>query len=211
MILYGASGHGKVIADILKKSGIYEIMFWDDDPQVRIEGYKVVQVPEEYANEDEVILSIGNNATRFKIAGTGIYKWGKAIHPNAIIAENVTIENGSVLMAGVIVNSCTKIGAHCIINTSSSVDHDCIIDSFVHISPNATIAGGVKIGTGAWIGAGAVLIQNIKIGKWAIIGAGSILISDVPDYAVVVGNPGRIIKYTSSRILLDNPSTNNDK
>ncbi len=104
MILYGASGHGKVIADILKKSGIHEIIFWDDDPQARIEGYKVAQVPKAYSNKDEVILSIGNNATRFKIADTGIYKWGIAIHPNTIIAENVTIENGSVLMAGVIVN-----------------------------------------------------------------------------------------------------------
>ncbi len=195
MILYGASGHGKVIADILKKSGNPEILFWDDDPQARIEGYEVIQAPKEYSNKDEVILSIGNNAARFNIAAMGIYKWGRAIHPNAIIAENVAIENGSVLMAGVIVNSCTKIGSHCIVNTSGSVDHDCIIESFVHISPNATIAGGVKIGAGAWIGAGAVLIQGIKIGKWAIIGAGAVIIDDIPDYAVVVGNPGRVIKF----------------
>src|SRR5687768_13692938 len=118
MILYGASGHGKVIADILKKSGIHDIVFWDDDPKAAIDGYKVMQVPEEYSNRDEVILCIGSNSTRFKIANKGIYNWGRAIHPSALISEKVTIENGSVLMAGVVINSCTKIGTHCIINTS---------------------------------------------------------------------------------------------
>ncbi len=92
------------------------------------------------------------------------------------------------------INVDTKIGKHCIINTAASIDHECVLEDFVHISPNATLSGGVYVGEGTHIGSGAVIVPNIKIGKWATIGAGAVIIRDVPDYATVVGNPGRIIK-----------------
>jgi acetyltransferase EpsM len=102
-------------------------------------------------------------------------------------------------MPGVTVNSSTTIGAHCILNTNSSIDHDCILDNYVHISPNATLCGGISIGEGTHIGAGAVVIPGIKIGKWCTIGAGSVIINNIPDYSTVVGNPGKIIKQIKNQ------------
>ncbi len=197
MILYGASGHGKVIADILRKSGETHISFFDDAPNANISGYEVNPVQSPENTSEPVIISIGNNQVRSSIAQKK-YNWGIAIHPSVIIGENAQIAQGTVVMAGVIINPSVEIGEHCIINTSSSIDHDCKIANFVHISPNATLAGNVQVGEGTWIGAGSVIIQGIKIGKWATIGAGSVIIKDVPDFATVVGNPGRIIQEVKS-------------
>jgi sugar O-acyltransferase (sialic acid O-acetyltransferase NeuD family) len=195
MILYGASGHGKVIADILKKSGETNVVFWDDNANARIEGYEVQIISNNIIPSDSVIISIGDNTIRQRIALSKTFTYGKAIHPSAVEGENVSIDEGTVVMAGTVINSSTRIGKHCILNTASTIDHDCIIEDFVHISPNATLSGGVSVGEGSWIGAGAVVIHGVKIGRWAIVGAGSVIIEDIPDYAVVVGNPGSVIKY----------------
>src|ERR1035437_8214839 len=122
MILLGASGHGKVIADILKLSGEREIIFWDDDPAAAVPGY-IVCSPQKYT-EDEVILSIGNNATRKKIADASSYTYGKAIHPTAILSTDVFISLGTVVMAASVINPGSRIGKHCIINTAAVIDHD---------------------------------------------------------------------------------------
>jgi serine acetyltransferase len=84
--------------------------------------------------------------------------------------------------------------SNCIINTAAVIEHDCVIEDYVHISPNVTICGHVKIGKGTHVGAAAVIIPGIKIGAWCTIGAGAVVIRDIPDGATVVGNPGRIIK-----------------
>ena len=145
--------------------------------------------------EHEVILSIGSNRIRQKLATSLGVTFGKAIHPDTSLAAEVEIAEGTVVMAGAIINTSTKVGKHCIINTSASVDHDCVIEDYVHVSPNSTLCGTISVGEGTQIGAGAVVIPNLKIGKWATIGAGAVIIEDVPDYAVVVGNPGKVIKY----------------
>jgi sugar O-acyltransferase (sialic acid O-acetyltransferase NeuD family) len=194
MIIYGASGHGKVIADILKKRGVSNIFFWDDDINSKVYGY-VVNMPSLTYNKDSVVVAIGNNFVRKGIVDKNTFHYASAIHPNAIIAENVTIQEGTVVMAGVIVNTSTIIGKHCILNSSCTIDHDCLIHDFVHVSPNATLSGSVQVGEGCWIGAGATIIHGVTIGKWAVVGAGAIILNDVPDYAVIVGNPGKIIKY----------------
>lgn len=196
MIIYGASGHGKVIADILKKSGQSDIVFWDDNINARVDGYKVHK-PLLFYDKERVVIAIGHNLVRKEIVNSNDFSYATAIHPNAIIAEKVNIKEGSVVMAGAIVNPDTSIGKHCILNTSCSIDHDCQIEDFVHISPNVTLSGGVKVGEGSWIGAGATIIQGVSIGKWAIVGAGAVILKDVPDNSVVVGNPGRVVKYNS--------------
>jgi sugar O-acyltransferase (sialic acid O-acetyltransferase NeuD family) len=101
-------------------------------------------------------------------------------------------------MAGVSINSGVNVGKHSIINTNSCIDHDCVLNDFVHVSPNAALAGSVTVGEGTHIGISACVIQGIKIGTWATIGAGAVVVDDVPDYAVVVGNPARIIKYNQN-------------
>ena len=196
MILIGASGHAKVIIDILEKTEEKVNYLVDANPDVKeLSGYDVVSDNGYEPSEDEeYIISIGSNAIRKRIADQRKLKFGWAIHPSAILGDDVSVGQGTVIMAGAIVNSSTQIGNHCIVNTSASVDHDCKLGDFVHISPNATLCGTIEVGEGTQIGAGATIIPNIKIGKWVTIGAGAVIVKDVPDYSVVVGNPGRIIR-----------------
>ena len=193
MNLYGASGHAKVVIDILKKLNIKISNIFDDNVEIKeLLGYEVTSFKESNSN-DKMIISIGNNKIRKNISKIINSEFGKAIHPKSIIDPSVFVGEGSVVMAGVIINSSAKIGKHCIINTASTIDHDCNVEDFVHISPNATLCGGITVGEGTQIGAGAVIIPNVKIGKWCAIGAGSVIISDVEDGVTVVGNPGRVV------------------
>lgn len=192
MYLYGASGHASVIIDILKASNVKISGLLDDDPTLNtFMGYPVNRPTFE---ENPIIISIGNNIIRRKIANKCIGPFGIAIHPTSIISDNVEIESGTVVMHGAIIQTNSHIGKHCIINTGASIDHDCQISDFCHISPNATLCGNTIIDAGTWIGAGAVIIQGIHIGKNSIIGAGSIVINNIPDNTIVVGNPAKIIK-----------------
>lgn len=196
--LYGASGHAKVIYDILlkSKSGIVK-GFIDDNLNQKMFCHLPLYKPSDIdLSHKNLIISIGNNKTRKKI--TKLFdnsKFLKAIHPSSVISENVNIGEGTVIMANAIINFDVSIGKHCILNTSCSIDHDCVIDDFVHISPNASLAGDVKVGKGTHIGIGACVIQGITIGKNVTIGAGSVIIRDVPDNVIVVGNPGKMIKF----------------
>lgn len=194
MILYGASGHCKVIIDILEANGIPIDFIVDDDPNVSsLLGY---EVRHNVAKFDEGIIAIGSCEIRKKIVSS--IKMGKyltATHPSTIISPRAQIGEGSVVMQGAIIQSCATIGKHCIINTGASIDHDCQIGNFVHIAPHATLCGNVQVGEGGWVGAGATIIPGIKIGKWAVIGAGAVVIQDVPDKAVVAGVPAKVIKY----------------
>ena len=193
--LFGAGGHGKVIADILELCGTEIGGIFDADLNQRIWDYKTFEFPGPYKiNEDKLILSIGNNETRKKIASQIEANYILAIHPSAIIAKKNFIDVGSVVMAGAVVNTDTMIGKHCILNTNCSVDHDCLIADYVHVSPNSTLCGGVSVGECSQIGTGAIVIPGIKIGSNSIIGAGAVVIKDVPDKVVVVGNPARILK-----------------
>lgn len=198
--LYGASGHGKVIIDILESQGITIASILDDNPDITdLLHYPikrpVISVDNAYTN---LIFSIGNNKIRKVLAAKINCVFAKAIHPSAIISSHAQVNDGTVVMAGVLINPDTIVGKHCIINTGAVIEHDCTIDDFVHISPNASLAGNVHVKEGAHVGIGASIIQGVKIGKWATIGAGSVIVKDVPDYAVVVGNPGKIIKYNSA-------------
>lgn len=200
MILFGASGHAKVICGILEAQGIGVSYLVDADPTVKqLLSHRVVHQSEFEQTEEQVIISIGSNQVRKKLSGQYPLCYGMARHPDTTIDPTVSFGIGTVVMAGAIVNSSTDIGEHCIINTSASVDHDCSIKDFVHISPNSTLCGGIEVGEGTQIGAGATVIPNIKIGKWAVIGAGAVVISDIPDYALAVGNPARIIKYNEPK------------
>jgi len=198
MHIIGASGHAKVVADILKLINQPVLGVWDDNEQLEtfltfpING-SLKQFKAELGTK--AIITIGNNNIRKAVAGQLNSEFGQAIHPACTIAVSVQVAEGTVAMANVTVNADAVIGKHVILNTNCSVDHDCKIGDFVHISPQAGLAGNVEVGEGTHIGIGASIIQGITIGKWATIGAGTVVIRDVPDYAVVVGNPGKIIKY----------------
>lgn len=194
MYLYGASGHGKVVAEIAESNNLNIEGFLDADlKKSTLLGYPVFhKTPIEKA---EVIIAIGSNEVRRRIVSEMTsFSYVKLIHPNANISSRSSLGNGTVVMAGVTINVDVKVGQHCIVNTNASIDHDCIIEDFVHLSPNISLAGNVKVGEGTHIGIGACVIQGITIGKWVKIGAGAVIIGDIPDGCTVVGNPGRIIK-----------------
>jgi sugar O-acyltransferase (sialic acid O-acetyltransferase NeuD family) len=197
IVLYGASGHAKVILDILRLSKFNQtdIALYDDNlKEDSFCGYPLIK---NKPTNPQWIIAVGNNSTRKEIADHNKFRYYNALHPNAVIADGVTILPGTTVMAGSVINAGASIGSHVIINTASSVDHDCILENFVHISPNATLCGNVFVGEGTHIGAGATLIPGVKIGKWCTIGAGTVIIRDVPDYSTIVGNPGKIIKGKS--------------
>lgn len=195
MILFGASGHAKVIIDILEKNHILIEKIIDDNPKAsHLFGIRVEKNEENHSFDSEVIISIGNNKIRKIISEKYPFHYMRAIHPSAVISQHSEVKEGTVIMANVAINPSAVIGKHCIINTGVVVEHDCQIADFVHLSPNASLAGNVEVGEGTHIGIGASVIQGIKIGKWATIGAGAVVVRDVPDFAVVVGNPAKIIK-----------------
>jgi len=201
LIIIGASGHGKVVADIAQKMNKWEkIEFLDDNEEIEVAlGLKVVGKLtdiEKFINNSDVFVAIGDNATRekvfskFEIIGATI---PTLIHPSSIIGTDVNIGPGTVIMAGVVINCCTTIGKGCIINTSSSIDHDNVIDDFVHISPGARLAGTVKVGRLTWIGIGASIIHNLFVTDKCTIGAGSVVLSNIYLQGIYVGTPSKVI------------------
>lgn len=187
--LFGASGHAKVIEDIISSQSNKVGCMFDDAPHCsEIHGIPVYKTPEAIVN-GPLIISIGSNKIRKLIAERYSVDYAKAVHQNAIISPTATIGEGSVIMHGAIIQADARIGRHCIINTGASVDHECCIEDFVHISPHSTLCGNVSVGEGSWIGAGTIVIPGIRIGKWCTIGAGSVVINDIPDNTIAVGNP----------------------
>lgn len=195
--LFGASGHGLVINDILKLNNIEIDKFVDINLSRNFwDGIEVVHPNSLSINsDDKFIISIGNNKFRKEnVTLIPTAQFFNAIHPNSCIAKNVKMGVGVVVCANSVINPNVTIGDHVILNSSSCIEHESIIGNYSHISPGAIICGNVKIGEGTHIGAGATVIPNINIGKWSVIGAGAVIINDVPDYSLVVGVPGKIIK-----------------
>lgn len=193
MYLYGASGHAKVIIDILQSQNIQIEGLFDDNETIN----ELLDFPVFHSmkKEVELIVSIGDNKIRKKVVEKlHDVHYETAIHTSAIISQKSTIQEGSVVMQGTVVQSCSSIGKHCIINTGATIDHDCTIDDFVHISPHATLCGNVSVDEGSWIGAGTTIIPGVKIGKWCVIGAGSVVTKDIPDFSLAVGNRCKVIK-----------------
>lgn len=200
IILIGASGHGKVCAEIAKLTNRYnEILFLDDNPlEKKCNGYDVVGTANnfyEYIRDDtEFFVSIGNAGIR-KDLQERIVKAGGNIatltHPNVVTSCDTQIGEGTVIMAGTVINTCSEIGKGCIINTASSVDHDCIIGDYCHIAVGAHICGTVNVGDMTWIGAGATVINNVFIASKTIIGAGAVVVKDIERKGKYLGIPAR--------------------
>ncbi|CAH6902541.1 Sugar O-acyltransferase, sialic acid O-acetyltransferase NeuD family protein [Vibrio chagasii] len=196
--ILGASGHGKVIAEIAELNGYHNIAFFDDRwPSLKsVELWDVsgdtaalLATASEY---DAVVVAIGHNATRSakqrKLNAAGA-NFNVLAHPSAVISKYADIKAGTVVMANAVVNPFSHIGESCIINTSSIIEHDCRLAEGVHISPNVSLAGGVEVGENAWIGIGSQVKQLVAVGRYAVVGAGSTVINNIPDSQIVVGSP----------------------
>ena len=201
IIIIGASGHGKVVANIAKLNGYKEILFLDDDSSKKTNGkYKVVGTTkdiESYAKQYDFIVGIGNNLIRKEISNE-LFRLGiiqtTLIHPTAVIDETVSIGKGTVVMANAVINADSIIGNNCIINTAATIDHDCVIKDYVHISPGVHIAGTVNIGEESWLGIGSTVINNISISSKCIIGAGGLVNKDIREYGTYAGIPVRKVR-----------------
>ncbi len=195
LIIIGASGHGKVAADIARLNGYTDIVFLDDRETVKeCAGWPVVGRSDE-APDGPVFAAIGNASVRKRLMD--FYKDREQpvlIHPSAIVAEDAEIGEGSVVMAGAVINPCVKIGRGAIVNTSSSVDHDCVLGDFVHVAVGAHLCGTVCVGDETWIGAGATVSNNVTICGGCMIGAGAVVIKDIDVQGTYVGVPAKKIK-----------------
>lgn len=198
LIIVGAGGHGKVIADNALKNGYTDICFVDDRATGTCMEFPIVGTTADIPDLDDgktgFIIGVGNNGIRRRIAEQYAVNWVSLIHPSAQIGENVSIGNGTVVMAGAIINPCTRIGVHCIINSGAIVEHDNRIGDYVHISPGAALAGNVHIGEETHIGIGASVINNMEICDRCIIGAGGVIIKNIHDRGTYAGVPVRKIR-----------------
>lgn len=199
LLIIGASGHGKVIADIaLKMNKWKSITFLDDDENIKSSmGIEVIGKSTDafkYIKDYDIFVAIGNNETREEIherletEGASI---PILVHPNAVVGEQVKFGSGTAVMAGVIINCCSEIGKGCIINTGVTIDHDNFIEDYVHISPGVHTAGTVKIGKGTWLGVGSVVSNNLNITSGCKVGAGAVVVKDIIETGTYVGVPVR--------------------
>lgn len=195
LTIIGASGHGKVVADIAKLNGYDEIEFLDDNETIKFCGrYPVTGTSESaFLKENDVFVAIGNSSIRTKLMEKLENKrFPVLIHPDAVVADDVTIGKGSVVMAGVVINTGSKIGKGVIINTCSSVDHDCEIDDYVHVAVGSHVCGTVNIMDNTWIGAGATIINNINICSNCFIGAGAVVTENLEVAGTYIGIPAKL-------------------
>ncbi len=202
LIIIGASGHGKVVADVAIKMNKWKnIAFLDDNESIKSSmGINVIGKTTDvfrYKKEADIFVAIGSNFIREKIQEK-LLEQGLSvvslIHPSAVIGTDVEIGIGSVVMAGVVINSSSRIGKGCIINTSVSLDHDNVIEDYVHISPNASLAGTVKVGKGSWLGIGSVVSNNVNICSGSNVGAGAVVVKDIVESGTYIGVPARKIE-----------------
>ncbi|OAK67630.1 acetyltransferase [Lederbergia galactosidilytica] len=199
LLIIGASGHGKVVADIAIKMNKWQTVdFLDDDGNIKAPmGLNVIgttQNVSKYIDEYEIFVGIGNNNIRQKIFNFLVEEGASIpllIHPDAIIAKQVIVGEGTVIMPGAIINSSSKIGKGCILNTASTIDHDNSIKDFVHISPGVHLAGNVNVGTRSWLGIGSIVSNNLSITKDCKIGAGAVVVNDITETGTYVGVPAR--------------------
>lgn len=199
LLIIGASGHGKVVADIALKMKQWEsIAFLDDNESIETSmGLKIIGPTNDigkYINEYEIFVGIGNNTIRENINET-LEKTGASIpiliHPSAIVGADVEIGIGTVIMARAVINCCSVIGKGCIVNTGATIDHDNCIGDFAHISPGAHLAGTVNVGQRSWLGIGSIVSNNVSISKECTIGAGAVVVRNITNPGIYVGVPVR--------------------
>lgn len=202
--VYGASGHGKVVLDILLASGAIVDGFIDDGraPGTLVLGLAVAGggdwlTAEAQKGDVAIALGIGDNAARRRVfercraAGASFVT---AIHPRATVARSAHIGEGTVLMAGAVVNPDAVVGIGAIVNTGAVIEHDCVMGDFSHVSPNAALGGAARVGELTHVGLCASVLPCTSVGKRSIVGAGAVVARDLPDDVVAVGVPARVLK-----------------
>jgi sugar O-acyltransferase (sialic acid O-acetyltransferase NeuD family) len=203
LLILGAGGHGRVVADAALASSAYSMVaFLDDDDGLSVlnEGWRVLGKISDlgrFRKEfDYVFAALGNADLRLNALSAAArlgFKLTSVVHPSAVVSGFCNIGPGAVVAGGAVINVGCKLDRGCIVNTGATVDHDCVLGEGVHICPGAHLAGNVRVGSRTWFGIGAVAKQGVTIGSGVTVGAGAVVIKDVPDGATVVGNPARLL------------------
>lgn len=211
LLLYGASGHGRVVADAARAAG-FELVGWADDDEGR-RGHEVGGVPVLATSTTEaaqvardqgalVVVTVGDNGARARLF-TALIEAGAevatVIHPRSVIAPSASLGVGSVVLAGAVVNPGASVGRNAILNTACSVDHDCQLGDHVHLSPGVHLGGTVIVGPGAHLGVGVSVRNNTRIGAWTLVGVGAAVVGDLPDGVVAYGVPARPRRPATTR------------
>ncbi|GIV17131.1 MAG: hexapeptide transferase [Armatimonadota bacterium] len=198
--IIGAGGHARVVIGTLQAAGLSAGAVFDDNPSTwdaEILGVPVLGAVSRLTEEgyNRAVIAIGDNATRRRLSEQlrGI-EWVKVIHPHTWIHPSVQIGEGTVILAGVVIQPEARVGNHAILNTGATIDHECIIHDYAHVAPGVHLAGRVEVGEGAFIGIGSSVIQCCKVGAWAVIGAGAAVVRDIPDGVTAVGVPARVLQ-----------------
>jgi len=207
ILIFGSGGHASVVIDIAQQEKKYTIIGIIDEPKNtnEISGLPIlsnISTLKKLIIEEDIfggVIAIGDNAIRAKVRDQILlevphFQFVNCIHPNAVVASNVLMGEGNVMMAGSIVNPNCQISNHCIMNTKSSLDHDCKMLNFSSIAPNVTVGGNCKIGQYSAIGIGANIIHNISIGVNCIVGSGSLVTKNIKDNLVYYGVPAKFIR-----------------
>jgi sugar O-acyltransferase (sialic acid O-acetyltransferase NeuD family) len=209
LYVFGAGGHGKVVAEAVLRANPAELRgFLDDDPRKRgseVLGRPVVGDLESWASlETDAVLALGVGANPSRLRALrrarerGI-PLATVVHPSAVVSTGVAIGEGSYVGPGAVIHVEARLGAACIVNSLALVEHDCVLGDGVHVSPQAALGGGVQLGEGVHLGLGAVVLPGLVVGAAAVIGAGSVVTRSVAAGEVVWGSPARVRRTVSSR------------
>jgi sugar O-acyltransferase (sialic acid O-acetyltransferase NeuD family) len=202
LAVVGASGHGKVVAELAEILG-YKVFFFDDayPDKTEVEHWEILGNVKALANQKKqysgAVVAIGNARIRQKIIeklmSLGI-NTPTLKHPSSNISKYTHISHGCVIMQGAVINAFAEVAEGCIVNSNAVVEHDCKLGKYVHICPNSAIAGGALIGERTWVGIGATVRQMINIGADVVVGAGSVVVNDIPAGVTVIGVPAKVRK-----------------
>lgn len=204
VIVVGAGGHGRVVADTLRAAGMEIIGFTDSGRTLhtkRIDGHLVLGTDDVLADYDKSRITLANG-----IGSTGIpdlrrdvqlrlesagWRFETIIHPRATVSPGARLTGSVQVMAGAVIQTGAAIGAGSIVNTGAVVDHDCVIGTYCHIAPGATLSGEVQLGDECHVGTGAAVIQGVRLGPRTLIGAGAVVVGNHPGASILAGVPAR--------------------
>lgn len=211
--VFGGGGHAKSVIDAARSTGSWDVVGVLDD-QALPKGQDVSGVPirgnitRESVTVNDIenaVIAIGDNATRLEIAHrvAGAVQWATIIHSASYVAPDVELGEGTVVLAGAVIQPACKVGRHVIANTSCSIGHDCVVEDFVHVAPGTNLAGGARIRCGAFLGIGSRVIPLREVGAWSTIGAGGVVVHDIPEKVTAVGVPASVIESKTDNLDIE--------